>query len=256
MIFKEFGDKKLNTIFLLHGGGLSWWNYREEAERLKNDFHIILPILDGHAGSVRPFTSIEDNAEEIISFINERYNGSVSMICGLSLGGQILLEILARKGDICRHALVESAMAFPSPITSALVGPAFECSYPLIRNRRFAELQFKQLRIKAELFDDYYRDTCLISKRDMIAFMKASSSYQVKYEIKNCSADVHIFYGERENHGVKKSAKIIRGAIPASSLTELTDMYHGEFSINHSQAYAEAIYNIINSDSSDLTGDI
>ena len=35
MNFKEYGNKNKDTIMLLHGGGLSWWNYREEAERLQ-----------------------------------------------------------------------------------------------------------------------------------------------------------------------------------------------------------------------------
>ena len=30
MNFKEYGNKNKDTIMLLHGGGLSWWNYREE----------------------------------------------------------------------------------------------------------------------------------------------------------------------------------------------------------------------------------
>ena len=33
MNFKEYGDISKKNIMLLHGGGLSWWNYKEEAER-------------------------------------------------------------------------------------------------------------------------------------------------------------------------------------------------------------------------------
>ena len=35
---------------------------------LETEYHVILPILDGHAGSDRPFTTIEDNASEIPYF--------------------------------------------------------------------------------------------------------------------------------------------------------------------------------------------
>ena len=51
MVVKEYGKTNKDTIILLHGGGLSWWNYEEVAELLKDEYHIILPILDGHAGS-------------------------------------------------------------------------------------------------------------------------------------------------------------------------------------------------------------
>ena len=64
----EYGKDHPQIILLLHGGGLSWWNYREAAELLRQDYHVVLPILDGHAGSDRPFTTIESNAEEIIAY--------------------------------------------------------------------------------------------------------------------------------------------------------------------------------------------
>ena len=156
MNYKEYGSPDRETIILLHGGGLSWWNYRKEAELLQNEFHIILPILDGHAGSDTHFTTIEDNAAEIISFIRSNLNGSVFLIGGLSLGGQILLEILSQQHNICQHALIESAMAVPSGFTNAMIRPAFSCTYPLIRHKWFAKLQFRQLRMNAEYFDDYY----------------------------------------------------------------------------------------------------
>jgi len=67
--YKEYGTDNKDVIILLHGGGLSWWNYREVAEMLQADYHVILPILDGHAGSDRDFTTIEENAAEIVGFV-------------------------------------------------------------------------------------------------------------------------------------------------------------------------------------------
>ena len=91
---KEFGPVGRETVMLIHGGGLSWWSCREAAEKLQGEYHLILPILDGHAGSDRPFTTIEDNAAEILSFIDQRLGGSVLLIGGLSRGGQILPAVL------------------------------------------------------------------------------------------------------------------------------------------------------------------
>ena len=64
MNYKGYGKENRDVIILLHGGGLSCWNYREEAETLQNKFHVIIPILDGHTGSDNGFTTIEDNAKE------------------------------------------------------------------------------------------------------------------------------------------------------------------------------------------------
>ncbi|MBQ6592946.1 MAG: alpha/beta hydrolase [Solobacterium sp.] len=244
MIYKEYGTGS-STIILLHGGGLSWWNYREEAELLQNEYHIILPVLDGHAASDRPFTTIEDNAAELIAFIDEHFNGSVLLIGGLSLGAQILLEVLSQRRDICRYALVESAAVLPSKLTNALIGPAFGSSYGLIKNRSFARLQAESLHIRPELFEDYYRDTCLITRPDMIAFMKANTAYSLKDSIRESTAGIHLYVGEKETGVIRKSVEQIHAVLPDSTVQILPGLYHGEFSLNHPEDYVRAVREIL-----------
>jgi len=245
MKYKEYGTNHQKTCIFLHGGGLSWWNYREEAELLQSEYHVMIPILDGHAGSDAPFTSIEDNAKEIISFIDEHFNGKVFLIAGLSLGAQILLEILSMEKDICEYAIVESAAVIPSKLTHALIGPSFNASYGLIKNRQFAKMQFKSLRIKEDLFEDYYRDTCQIRKQDMIRFMEDNTSYFLKDSLSICTAKTHIFFGEKENKEIRQSAEAIHRKLKGSVVHTLPNLYHGEFSINHASAYVDTLKLII-----------
>ncbi len=244
MNYVEYGKEHKDTIVLLHGGGLSWWNYREAAEKLSSQFHIVLPILDGHAKSDSDFTSIEENAARIISYIVEHLGGSVLLIGGLSLGGQTALEMLSQKKDICKYALIESALVVPSKFTYAMIKPAFGGCYGLIKRRWFSELQFKSLKIKQELFEDYFRDTCDISKSNMIAFLEANALYHIKPSISDCSAKAYVFVGEKENKAMRKSAKIIHEKLNGSLLQVLPKMYHGEFSINHSDDYVNKILDI------------
>ena len=245
MKYIEYGDANKDAIILLHGGGFSWWNYREIAETLSSDYHIILPILDGHAESNDDFSTIEDNAARIISFIDEHLGGSVLLIGGLSLGGQILLEILSQRKNICRYALVESALVIPSKFTYSMIKPAFGSCYGLIKHKWFAKLQFRSYRIKQELFEDYFRDTCGISKQNMISFLQANSLYSVKESLKESCSKVSILVGEKENNAMQKSASIIHNALPGSSLQVLPKMYHGEFSMNHANDYANTVIQMI-----------
>lgn len=247
MQYKVYGKQNQDVIVLLHGGGLSWWNYREISELLQNDLQIIIPILDGHTGSDKDFTSIKDNADEIISFIDRNFGGSVLLIGGLSLGGQILVEMLSQRKNICRYAIVESASVIPSKLTYSLIRPTFGTCYGLIKQKWFSKLQFRSLRIKPELFDGYYQDTCGITKQNMIAFLQESSMYSMKETLGECTAKVHLFVGERENKRILFSAKKIREAIKNCDLHILPSMYHGEFSINQADRYAKELYDIIKS---------
>jgi pimeloyl-ACP methyl ester carboxylesterase len=237
----EFGKQNRDVIMLLHGGGLSWWNYREVAARLSEQYHVVLPVLDGHADSDAPFTSIEENANRLISCIDTHFGGQILAIGGLSLGGQVAVEMLSQRPDICRYALMESAQVKPSKLTASLIEPTFGMSYGLIKQKWFAKLQADYLGIPKALFDDYYRDTCAIRKADMIAFLKSNSMYTIKPSLSEATAKVKIVAGSREQKSIRDSAKMLHEAISGSSLEILPGLRHGDLSINHPQSYVRML---------------
>ena len=233
----EFGQQNPNVIMLLHGGGLSWWNYREAAQKLAEQYHVVLPVLDGHADSDTPFSTIEENAASLISYIDTYFGGQVLALGGLSLGGQIAVEMLSQRKDICRYALLESVLVKPMKLTHALIEPTFGMSYGLIKQKWFAKLQADFLGIPKALFDDYYRDTCAISKADMIAFLKANSIYTIKSGLSETKAKVKIVAGSREQKSIRDSAAMLHKAIPGSSLELLPGLRHGDLSLNKPEQY-------------------
>ena len=237
----EFGQRNTDVVMLLHGGGLSWWNYREAAQLLAAQYHVVLPMLDGHADSDVPFTTIEENAARLISYIDTHFGGQVLAIGGLSLGGQVAVEMLSQRGDICQYALIESALVKPMKLTSALIGPTFGMSYGLIKQKWFAKLQAAYLGIPEALFDDYFRDTCKISKADMIAFLKANSLYTIKPRLSETSAKVKIVSGAKEQKNIRDSAKMLNQTIPGSNMEILPGLRHGDLSINYPQRYTRML---------------
>ena len=244
MVVKEYGKTNSETIILLHGGGLSWWNYEEVSELLRDEYHIILPILDGHSGSDKDFTTIEDNANEIIKYIDDYYKGHVKLIGGLSLGGQILLDILSKRDDICEYAIIESTLIYPMKTTNKLISPAIKLSYGFISKQWFSKLQFKNLKIKENLFDKYYNDSSKISMSNMIAIIKANSNYCIG-NLRNIKTRSLIFVGSKERPIMIKSAKTINNELVNSKLEILDGYYHGDLSINHAEKYASIIKKIV-----------
>ena len=114
MLFKEFGNKSLKTIILLHGGGLSWWGFQNVIEFLENDYYVVTPTIDGHGDDAdTAFISIEDSAEKLIHYIDTECGGKVFALAGLSIGAQIVTEVLSQKGDIAEFAVIESALVIP-----------------------------------------------------------------------------------------------------------------------------------------------
>jgi hypothetical protein len=132
--------------------------------------------------------------------------------------------------------------------TAALVGPAFGMSYGLIRQKWFARLQADYLGIPGTLFDDYFRDTCKISKADMIAFVKAGSLYTMEPGLSETKAKVKIVAGSREQKNIRHSAKLLCKTIPGSSMELLPRLRHGDLSLNHPQQYVRCLLNWMETD--------
>ena len=241
----EYGKENRDVVMLLHGGGLSWWNYRSEAELLGRDFHVVLPVLDGHADSGADFAGIGKNADALLAVIDSRFGGSVLVLGGLSLGAQIAAEMLSKRADVCRYAVLESASVIPSPVTEALIGPAFGASYGLVRKKWFAKMQFKYLRLREDLFDDYYRDTAKISRKNMTAFLKASTAYEAKPVLRECRATVRIVVGGKEQRKMRRSAQQLRALLPDSCLEIGEGLYHGEYSVRYPKRYVSDLLEMI-----------
>ena len=241
----EYGTQHQETILLLHGGGLNGWNYQQAARQLSGRYHVVLPTLDGHAGSDAPFTTIESNADEIIRWVDTHCAGQVLLMGGLSLGGQILVEILSRRAGICRYAVIESALVFPMKWTAAMIKPVYDLCYPLIRKRWFARLQFGSLHIRPDLFDVYFADTAAISKGNMTAFLEANARYQLKESLASCQAKTLVLAGSQELPIMKRSAKAIAERMPHARLEMLPGYVHGELSLNEPEAYAAKILTLL-----------
>ena len=245
MRYVEYGAQNPETVILLHGGGLSWWNYRKAAGLLADKYHVVMPVLDGHADSDEPFASIEENAARIIAHIDQHFGSKVLAICGLSLGGQIAAEILTQRSDLCRFALLESTLVKPSKLTYWLIKPTFGMSYGLIRQKWFAKMQAAYLGIPKNLFNDYYRDTFRITKEDMITFLQSNSSYSIKPALRDTQAKVHIVFGGKEQASIRTSGKLLNRMIPDSILEILPGYRHGDLSLNHPEQYAQMLLKLI-----------
>lgn len=237
----EVGQENQDVIVLLHGGGLSWWQYQAQMDLLCENYHVVLPILDGHAGSDADFVSIEASAKQLLAYIDKEYGGSVFLIAGLSLGGQILLEMLAKQPTICKQAVIESAAIIPDKLTASMVAPLFSATYGLIKQKWFAKLQFHYLGMRDDLFKHYYEDTVKLSKQNLITFTKASSLYQAKDNLRNCSASVRIIVGDKEPKRVIRSANQLNHLLPNSRLEIKSGLAHGQYSINYPKLYVKEL---------------
>lgn len=242
MLFKETSNKQMRTIILLHGGGLSSWSLNSIVEQLQPDFHVITPIIDGHGeDGGEEFISIQDCARKLIEYIDTNCNSQVFAIGGLSIGAQIVTQILSQRQEIAEYAIIESALVYSIKGTNALTVPAYKLFYGLIKKRWFARMQAKTLCVPPDMFEQYYQDSLKISKRSLINITLSNGNYNLNESIAHTKTKVLIIAGGNEVGIIKKSARLLHDTIPGSDLYIAPGMKHGEMSLLYTTKYVDLL---------------
>ena len=95
MDFKINGNIEAPTLLLIPGLGVSYEIFLPLIKLLEERFRIIAVQVDGFTIGVNTrFTSVDDQAGQIIGFVRQHCGGRLNSAYGLSLGGKILSRIL------------------------------------------------------------------------------------------------------------------------------------------------------------------
>jgi len=249
MKFRVHGNADLPKLVLVHGGGLSWWSWQPVIDLLVDDYCVVTPIIDGHgeAGN-STFISIEHCALELINWLDQHCNGHVTLLGGLSIGAQIVTEVLSLRPEMCEHAIIESALIEKIPGIRMMAGPTYGMMYGLIKNRSFAKLQAKALLLPENMFEDYYQDSMKMSKASLVNMTISNGEYQVKPSLVDCRAKVVVVVGEKEPGMMRRSATKLHELLTDSDLMVIDKAGHGEFSLQRCCVYVGLIRQIISRD--------
>ena len=116
MQFYTFGQIDNPSVLLLPGLGVSHEIFLPLIERLQDRFYIVSADADGFTlGKQTRFTSIDDQASQVIAYIKEQFSGHLDVAYGLSMGGKILSRILERNELTVSHAILDAAPLLPLP---------------------------------------------------------------------------------------------------------------------------------------------
>lgn len=171
MKFHEFGDKTNPHIMMIHGGGNAWWNYLRQARILAKDYHVILPTLDGHGEEYNTeYISTMDCAQKLIAYIDKNCDGHLFLICGVSLGGQIVIEMLSLRDDISQKAIIDGSICYPQPkiekfciatvrFLGGMMFSKFSCKCQMFLLQMLPKMRFPK-----EIEDYYIHDMPLLKK--------------------------------------------------------------------------------------------
>lgn len=244
MKFYEFGDKELPAIVLIHGGGRSYWMYLRQARMLQNQYRVILPVLDGHGEEYDTiYTNTETMAQKIIAYVDQECEGKLLAISGVSLGGQIAVEVLSQRGDIAKKAILESCVCSPQPKIGKWSNYMFKFGGKVLFSETFTKsikLMPKKSRLPEEIETLFIRDLPKMRQESLVNFTASYyENYTLKESLRACEADTMYWYGSREMKCIKESAQLVASYMKKCQVIELEKYAHAEITEMHPEEWVK-----------------
>lgn len=116
MEFHILGQIDKPVILLIHGALTPFEIMLPIAEHFKDNYKVIIPLLDGHTKKDEStFISIDNEAEKIEEYLKEKDTSEIFCVCGLSLGGAIAHKLLSRGNIIIHNIILDGAPLVKSP---------------------------------------------------------------------------------------------------------------------------------------------
>ncbi|WP_424357349.1 alpha/beta fold hydrolase [Methanocella sp. MCL-LM] len=246
----EAGPADAPSVLFLHGGGMSGWMW-DNILRLMQDYHCIVPDLPDHGGSrgESPFAH-EKAAALIAETIKARAHGGKAHVVGVSLGAQVLLELLAAFPEVVDHAVVNSPELRPVPgsglmLHPLLFDPTVKLTIPLARNKSFARLQARSYHLPEDMFEAYFEDTRQTRGEVLARILRANMTYKLPAALKEVNVPVLALVGGKEYGMMKASARDVAATLPNGRGYVVPGVGH-TFSFEKPELYARLVRDWIN----------
>lgn len=224
-------------LLLLHGGGVAGWMWRPLLERL-GGASAIVPDLPGHGRSRGEQYPGHGPVVQRLAALLEPL-GAPAVVAGFSLGAQLAVQLAAERPELVRAVAVVSAQAKPLPFERATLA-LLRVSAPLARQRWFARLQARELRIPAELLPEYLEESAAVDADNLAAIVGANLRFTVPAGWGSFPGTALLLAGTREPGVVRDSARLLHEALPGSRLELLPGARH-EIPLEHPAWLAERL---------------
>jgi len=240
MNFRTFGNKNAPTLLLIPGLGVSYEIFLPLIRLTEEKFRIIAVEVDGFTlGKHTRFTSVDDQAAQVIAYVREHHAGHLHCAYGLSLGGKILSRMLERNEMTINHAILDAAPLLPLP--GWLINP--------LRYYQAANVWtcYHWTGFWKFVFHSHYFDVLLDECRKTWPWggkQAVLDGYKSVYTNKLehiFGSDIHFWYGTKEAFAAKPQVKHLLTLYPNAHIQVFPGMNHGQLLVDHPDEVAKRL---------------
>jgi pimeloyl-ACP methyl ester carboxylesterase len=250
MTIHEFGTENEETILLIHPSVVMWDYFEYVVPLLEKDYHIVIPALPGYdEEEPGDFTSVEEIAAELAGWLKEHGCTSLSLVYGCSMGGSIVLRMLAEGQIDIKNAVIDGGIT-PYQL------PRFFTIFIAVRDFLMVCMgKWGGRKLLMKVFSaDEYSDEDLKYVEKVLRFMSyktiwrtfdSCNNYKMPEPVPQPGGYVEYWYAEAEEKARAWDIGYIKKNFQNARFVKLENIGHGGMASTQPQKMADMLSNLI-----------
>ncbi len=236
MNFHTFGCSDNKAIVLIHGVLTPWQMWEYQIDKLKNDFYIIVPALDGHTEEdASEFENVQQEAALIENYIIKNCDSKVYAVCGISMGG-VISGVIWKNNRIKIDKLIMDGAPFLK-VPKFMVGIMVSNYLKIVHSSKKHDPKtldgFKKNLLPEKYLPNYLAFIDKMSDETIINMVNSVCSDNYPDNVKS-SADVLFIHGTKANEMVAaRVAKRLKKDYPQMKIICHKGLSHCENALFH-----------------------
>ena len=212
LYLNETGINNDEIIIFLHPEMLSSWIWEKQSIEF-SDYHCIMLDLPAHGKSqIKTNFTIKNSSKEIMNLIEKKSQGGPVHLVGISLGAQIILDMISQYEDNIKTAILVNPLLadynnynkFKESLNQVL-----NSYLPVKDSKFFIKAYIRYYGIPKSNFENLYSSINKINDNNLYDIMNQTLIFNLDNKIKN-KTPLLILAGDKEYDNIKQSAKIIK----------------------------------------------
>lgn len=214
---RETSENNMETIMFIHSENMAGWMWDEQVKAL-NDYHCIIPDLLEHGQSkdVQQFNII-DAADKLILLIKDRTHDGKAHLVGMSMGAQIILEILNKAPEVVDHALISGALINSNPQDETflkLLNYIIRKYIPVKNDNLSIGSYIRSYHMPRNYRKNYRESTRIIPQDTAERIIRENILFEMPSNLASVDVPVLVMVGEKDYNVIKESARDLVNTLP------------------------------------------